>query len=153
MSTWLLSIAGIVVLGVLIELLLTDSHMSKFVRAIFGSFILLVIVAPLPTFFRSGLAQVGGQFELDNEILAQINGQSAQAAAMRTQRNLANAGFPDVIVVVQHYPRTPSLQIEHIFVNAASIRNANDITVRNRIIEIVRASVGIDESRIIYHGG
>ncbi len=46
-STWLLSIFGIVIIGVIADLLLSSSKVSKLVRSVFASVTLLVIITPL----------------------------------------------------------------------------------------------------------
>ena len=52
MSAWLLSIVGVVSLGVLLEILLEDGETSKYIKGVFAIAVVLVIVAPLPAFFK-----------------------------------------------------------------------------------------------------
>ena len=100
MSAWLLSIVGITVVGVLVELLLTDSPMSKFVRSIFAFFILFVIIQPIPAFFKNASASVSGGVPLDNALMQEINRQTAAAFAQNAVRALAAAGFENCIVTM-----------------------------------------------------
>ncbi|MCL2587763.1 MAG: stage III sporulation protein AF [Firmicutes bacterium] len=143
MSTWLLSIAGVVVVGVLVDLLLTDSHVSKFVRAIYGFFILFVIVSPLPGLIGGGL-EVGG-FEPDQGIVGSINAQSLQAAQVRVDRALANAEFGYVLVMIIPDSGSTSFRIDRVFVTGGGLEN------QDAIIRIVRTTLNIDERRIVYH--
>jgi hypothetical protein len=92
-SGWLLSIVGITVVGVLIELLLTDSPMSKFVRSIYAFFILLVIVAPIPSILRNGV-----ELSLDQGLVTSINAQTIDARLQSATRALEMAGFNDVVL-------------------------------------------------------
>ena len=48
MIGWLAPILGVVVVGVIIELISKESRLGKFVRSIYAFFVLLVIVQPLP---------------------------------------------------------------------------------------------------------
>jgi len=50
-SSWLLSIAGVIILSVLAEFVLPDGQMNKYIKTIFSFVILLVIVMPLPKVF------------------------------------------------------------------------------------------------------
>lgn len=100
MSTWLLSIVGVTVIGVLIELLLTDSPMSKFVRSIYAFFILFVIVQPIPAFFKNASTSVSGGITLNTELMSEINRQTAAATQARIERALADAGFNNCIVTM-----------------------------------------------------
>jgi len=144
MSTWLLSIAGVVVVGVLVELLLTDSHMSKFVRAIYGFFILFVIISPLPELFGRGI-EVGGM-EPDREIIGTINAQSHAAAQTRVERALSTGGFPNVIVTIIPNPHSLSFAIDNVFVNSGGA----GLDQKDEIIRIVTTALNINQGRIIY---
>ena len=134
MSVWLLSIAGVTVIGVLVELLLTDSPMSKFVRSIYAFFILFVIVQPLPAFFNNAAASVGAPVNLNNELMTEINRQTATARQQAAQTALANSGFPNCIVTVFG---------DKVYVNAAAHAADSTNSDRARIISIVAAVMGV----------
>ena len=148
MASWLLAIAGIVVIGVLVELLLTDSPLHKFVRSIYAFFILLVIVAPLPGLFNRDVP-VGGGIDFDWELVASINAQSTVAAQNLATRALDQNNFENVIITVIAEQGTPTFRIERVYINAWHHRD--NINARAEIIRIVRAVLNIDEGRIIYH--
>lgn len=52
MNAWLLSIVGVVALGVLLEILLADGHTAKYIKGVFALAVVLVLVSPLPQFFN-----------------------------------------------------------------------------------------------------
>ncbi|MCL2846905.1 MAG: hypothetical protein FWE38_04400 [Firmicutes bacterium] len=146
MGPWLMSIAGVVIVGVVVELLLTDSAMSKFVRGIYAFFILLVIVAPIPNLIRDG-EFVGGEMDvIDWDLIGSINNMTVGAAQTRATDALARAGFDNAIVVIWHDRNATNLVIERAFVNAAGHINARD-----QIIRIVTTVLNIDEGRIEFH--
>ena len=91
MSAWLLSIVGVTVIGVLVELLLTDSPMSRFVRSIYAFFILFVIVQPLPNLLNNA------SFEFENNI--EMNtGLYNNIVERRVREALQSAGYNNVLV-------------------------------------------------------
>ena len=151
MSTWLLSIAGVVVIGVLVELMLTKSTMSKFIRMVYTFFILLVIVAPLPGFLR-GNVDLGGNFDFDWELINIISNQSQVAATQRTITALDAAGFEDVLVTLTAVRDVPNFQIEKVFINAmgVTVTHNQNINTRTEIIRIVRAVLRVTEDQIVY---
>jgi len=149
-TNWLIGITGIIVIGVIIEILMTDSNMSKFIRSIFAFFILLVIVAPLPGFLRN--AEVGGWVDYDRELLGTLNSMTLAATQSRIERELGNAGFIGVLVTVTQDTNSSTFQIDRVFINAWNVQPPQpNINVRNEIIRIVTLLTGIDEGRIIYH--
>lgn len=54
MSAWLLSIVGVVSLGVLIEIIMPEGEHSKYIKGIFSLIVVFVIVAPFPKLFSQG---------------------------------------------------------------------------------------------------
>lgn len=52
MNAWLLSIVGVVSLGVLLEILLADGETAKYIKGVFALAVVLILVAPLPKFFN-----------------------------------------------------------------------------------------------------
>lgn len=52
--TWALSILGIALLGMLVDLLLTKSRLKPYIRSVFAVITALVVVTPLPGLLRAG---------------------------------------------------------------------------------------------------
>ena len=146
MSSWLLSILGVTAVGVLVELLLTDSPMSKFVRSIYAFFILFVIVQPLPGFLKNASNAVSGEIVLDNELLLTINSQSAAAFQRNTENALSIAGFENIIITIDYDKNAQSFKIKRVYVNAFG----TDIKHRADIIRIVTAVCNVSEEEVEY---
>lgn len=51
MSEWIISIVGVIMLGVLLEIVLPEGKMSKYVRGAFSLLVVFAIAAPLPALF------------------------------------------------------------------------------------------------------
>ena len=156
MNAWLIGIVGIVVLGVGIELLLSDSPMSKFVRSIYAFFVLFVIVQPLPGLIRGLTNMDFGTVEVNHELAARINDQTAQALGTSAQGHLHTAGFQNVLVVVEHSRASTNFVIIKVHINASNVNitgAARDSrNVRASITHIVTAVLRVDEDIINYLG-
>lgn len=157
MSQWLLSITGVVLIGALVELLLTDSPMSKFVRSIYAFFILYVIVQPLPQFLRSASEMVEGDISLplNTELIETINSQTVTSMERRLQNELESAGWTNILVVIETDKTASSFKIGRVFVNAYGAvitKPNNNIDMKKEITDIVRAVTGVDENKILYAG-
>ena len=48
LSNWILSIAGIICLSVVVELILPDGQMNRYIKGIFSFIVVLVILLPIP---------------------------------------------------------------------------------------------------------
>ena len=53
-GAWILSILGIVVIGVVIDLILPSVKMNRYVKSVFAAVTVLVIVLPLPALVKNG---------------------------------------------------------------------------------------------------
>jgi len=147
MTTWLLSIAGIVVVGALVEVLLSDSSVHKFIRSIYAFFVLFIIAQPIPGFFRSAAnsLEAGGGPALDSGLAELINTQTSAALQRNAHLALEAAGFEGVIV---------TLHKGAVYVNAlgASFKNPGaNISMKDEIIKIVRAVIGASVE--VYYAG
>ena len=156
MSSWLLSIVGVVVIGALTEVLLSDSNIHKFVRSIYAFFVLLVIAQPLPAFFRDTVSsiQTGGVLELDTALIQTINSQTAAALERNAMEALATAGFDGVIVTINTTANT-NFAITAVYINALGIKihQANQgLNTQQEVTKIVRAITGAPEEAIHYVG-
>ena len=155
MSSWLISIVGIVVVGVIVELLLSDSNMSRFVRSIWGFFLLLVIVQPIPGFVRN--LDVGNvEIDWDWGLIGQINTQSATGLARNTELGLANSGFENVLITIKPNMNSTSFQVSEVHINASAVtvrHNRPNINTQDEIIRIVRLITRATDNQIIFFGG
>ncbi len=52
MSEWIISIVGVILLGVLLEIVLPEGKTAKYVRGAFSLLIVFAIAAPLPALFK-----------------------------------------------------------------------------------------------------
>lgn len=55
-SSWVLSITGIAVLGIMMDLILPEGQMQKYVKAVFSFLVVFVIISPFPKLFQSKLS-------------------------------------------------------------------------------------------------
>jgi len=147
MSGWLLSVAGIVIIGALVEVLLSETSIHKFVRSIYAFFVLFVIAQPLPAFFRDSAAalQTGGGVEINTELLEQINNQTAAAFQKNTENALRSAGFDNIIVTVDT-EKGANFRIKAIYINALGL----NINIKQDVIKIVCAVCNVSEEVIYY---
>lgn len=53
MNWWILSVVGVVAVGVLVDIVLDDKDLGKYIKGIFGIIVVLVILAPLPKMLKN----------------------------------------------------------------------------------------------------
>ena len=58
MSAWIISIVGVIALGVLLEIMLPEGKTAKYVRGAFSLLVIFAIASPLPTLIKSDFKPV-----------------------------------------------------------------------------------------------
>ncbi len=97
MAAWLASILGVVVVGVVVELLTQNRRMGNFIRSIYGFVVLLVIVAPLPKLLKADWWTAHAEELINADVLHNLNQTSRQAQVAQTLRL---QGYDQAIVTV-----------------------------------------------------
>ena len=97
MAAWLGSILGVVVVGVIIELLTQNRRMGNFIRAIYGFIVLLVIVTPLPQLLNADWWTTRADNFINAELVDNLNQSSKQAQVAQRLRVM---GYQQALVTV-----------------------------------------------------
>lgn len=72
MKEWIISIAGVICLGILLEIVLPDGKSAKYIKGAFSLVVVLAIASPLPTLLKKDF-----QIEVDTDYFASDNAQEA----------------------------------------------------------------------------
>lgn len=101
MSAWLISIVGVVSLGVLIEIVLPDGDNTKYIRGIFSIIVIFVIISPLPKmmkgdFFKEFASEDGAQIEIDEDYYQAVRDSIHQSVIDGIKEKLSSNGYENV---------------------------------------------------------
>jgi len=97
MTAWLGSILGVVVVGVIVELLTQNRRMGNFVRSIYSFIVLLVIVSPLPNLLKIEWWQANTDDLINTELVTNLTQSSKQIQITQTLRQM---GYEQALVTV-----------------------------------------------------
>ncbi len=97
MTAWLASIVGVVVIGVILELLIQGRRMENFIRSIYAFIVLFVIVSPLPNLLKTDWLATDSVAVINNELVDNITQQSRQ---FQINQVLQSMGYRDAIVTM-----------------------------------------------------
>lgn len=141
-SSWLLSIAGVVVLSVLSEFVLPDGQMNKFVKVVFSFVILLVIVFPLPSIFGKEFdfsKFLEADTNLQDEYLEQINLDKLTLMSKDLNTKVLDAGIENVEITINANIFSKTLQIYGVNADIRNMKASVDkSTAKSMIIEIIK---------------
>ena len=151
MSAWILSVAGIVTAGVLIDILLPEGDSSKYVKGVFALIVVLVIVTPAVRLFSGGDLDLGFDtdapaYSADDSFVDGVNSDRASADEEKIERSLAAAGYEDCSVnIFAAASDVSSAERVNVNVSACDAYSAED---DDEIKEIIKKCVNCSEVRI-----
>ena len=160
-SSWIMSIAGIICLSVVIELLLPNGQMNKYIKSIFSFFIVLVIVLPLPKLLKkefdySNLFNYENSIKIDENYIYQLNLDRINKLKNDIEQETQKYGYKNVEIYINCSIYDNAMQIKSVYVDLKNLvitSNAehNDIAkIRKHISSIIQGYINID-SEVIYY--
>ena len=158
-SAYLLSIVGIVILLVIIDLILPDSKISKYIKSIAAVFVVAVIASPIVKLVNSNWDWhslfVGSEYQIDENIINNINQQNIEVLEDEITNYLAEQGFEGVKVMVSANFTENELKISYIYVNLCDLvinENLEHIDYYTKIKELITQQINIEGDKIIIYG-
>lgn len=144
-SAWIMSILGVVIVGTLIDLILPSGRMSKYVKSIFATITVLIIVTPLPNLIKNGFRTDSGtlitpEFVLDENYMAYADKVKLKYLARGVENKLADDGMRGVKVEIDGKFDGSDIIINYVYVNLQNIVMDENISHINKY-ELIRESV------------
>ena len=124
-SSWVMSIAGIICLSVLIELLMPDGQMNRYIKNIFSFIVILVIILPIPKLMKSNIDYDNifynqGSVEIDENYLYQLNLDRINKLKGDIESEILRNGYKNVSVYLNSSIFDNSMQIKSVSVDLES---------------------------------
>ncbi len=161
-STWILSIAGVVCLSVIVELMLPDGQMNRYIKGIFSFIIIFVIIMPLPSllgkeFDFSNIFDYE-EISVDDDYIYQLNLDKINIAREEIENEIESHGYENIKIYINADIFNNSLTFKSITVDISDLvisQNAehNNITkIKEDITDIILNHVQIEKEDILYDG-
>lgn len=151
MSKWLISIVGVVFLGILLDLVYPNGKTNAFCRSIFGIMIVCIMISPIVKYKNNDYS-----IDLNNSsLLASINESKEFALKSQIEGILRNKGIDGVVVEIESNLLENDFQIENIYVDTSELVLTENLTNINKYEVISRTIlefVDIDNERLIIYG-
>lgn len=162
-STWILSIAGIICISVIIELILPEGQMNKYIKGIFSFIVILVIIMPIPkligsNFDFSNILNYENSVNVDEDYIYQLNLNKLNLLKEDIESEINKYGYENVSVYINCNIFENKMNFKSITVDLNSLvisENAEhkDITkIKKDITNIILSFIQIDEEEILYDG-
>lgn len=158
LSGWVLSIAGVVSLSVIVELIMPEGSLNKYIRGVFSFIIMLVIIAPLPSLvgknFDFSNISLEGQYQLQEDYIYQMNVYKTQALQNDISNQIKQSGYDNVVVSVSSENYSSQFKIKAIYVELANLvingqaQHTNIVDIEKEILQIILSRANVDEAEV-----
>lgn len=148
-SAYILSIVGIVLLGVIVDLVLVDGQVKKYVKSIFVLFVIFTLVAPLPNLInnvkKGEINLPTSEIEINESYLDIILKQKNTAIILSIEKAFEDDDIKGVTVSVDAEYKDNIYTINQIVID---LEKVNYSVSNAKVIEIVQSVVKIDKEAI-----
>ena len=158
-SIWVLSIVGIIVLSMLVDLLLPSGSMSKFIKSIFGYLIIVVILSPVFSFFTQKNFSINDIFsssnvQIQDSFVANVNRQFLDSVEKSIEKSCHEKGIKFVEVGIEADIFENEIEIKQISVNLKNIVITDEVkhtNIRTSIVNIIKENIKVKEEIIKFY--
>ena len=158
-SGWIMSILGIVVLGTVVDLLMTKSRLKNIIRSVFATVSVLVIITPIPSIIDNGFdisfSDMIGGIELDESFLEYADKMKIDTLKNAIESALDNDGISGVKIELSARVETNEIIVERVIVDLSdSVMNGDSVNINKYefIKERVKSFTNNQEVEIIING-
>ena len=156
MTKWILSLVGMAFLGVVVETILPNGKLNKFIKSMFSLFLLFVIISPLPKFFNKDISlNINCDYEVDEILLSSINQRKLDNYEDAILEKLKNNGIENANIQFDADTTKSCLKVNKVYVDVCNIvlkNNAQHINITDAIVEVVLSVVQIDKEGVVIYG-
>lgn len=157
-SIWLLSIAGISVLSVVVDVLIPKGQMEKYIKGVFAFVMVLVIIAPIPKILSSEI-NIGEIFKseeivLQQNFLEQTNQNKLTLCKQAVEAEIESRGIDGVKVTAYGNIFDADMKIEKIFVDLSKLvinEKTEHIDIKKTVTDIVLNMTNLKKEQIEFY--
>ncbi len=160
-SSWIISIAGIICISVIVELILPEGQMNRYIKSVFSFIIVLIIILPIPKLLKTEiqidrLFDDGEHISVDEDYLYQLNLYKINIVKEKIENKIQEHGYKNVYIYVSADIFQNKMQFKYINVDLSKLiisenSEHNDIIkIKQDITSIITSYVNISEEAVLY---
>lgn len=157
-SAWVMAIAGVCVLGVLVDLILPNGQTKKYIKGIFAFVVVLVVVSPLPSLVNKDFS-LANIFKEDDAMIIQedfifkVNKDRIESLENMIEADLSEQGASEIKITLSANIFTDKLKIDAVFVDLSRMvlsSNLEHKDINELVIKSVLKYVQIEKDSIVF---
>lgn len=162
LSTWIISIAGVICLSVIVELVLPEGQMNRYIKGTFSFVIILVIIMPLPKLLGSKLDFSNifdyGDIQVDDDYIYELNLDKINGIKKDIEKEIKSHGYQNVEIYINCNIFDNAMQFNSIYVDLTNLvitenaEHKNITKIKQDITAVIKGFIEIGEEDILYDG-
>ena len=153
MAEWVLSIIGVIFLGVALDIVIPDGKTNGFIKSIFSIIFMFVVINPIIKWVNKTDVIDLSNVQINEDYQIEINNHRLLDLKFQIENHLICNGINGVEVEVKGYSTNNDIIISQINVridNLVIIDNVEHINKYKLITTLIKEKVGVDEKNIVY---
>lgn len=155
MSGYVLSILGIVIAGILIEILVPSGTINKYIRSIYSIFVIAVIMSPVIKLINKSEISFGyEEFQLNEKLLTYIFDRQVIELENTILNDLDESGFKNIDIKINYSINDNELRLNSCLINLSSLvilQNSSHINKYEFIVGVVEKYTNMKEEVIMIY--
>ncbi len=144
MSGWVLSVTAVVCLTVLLDIIMPDGQMKKYVKGIVSIIVIFVIVTPLASLAVGKFDLTKGNISIDSDMLESLESTSDRYREIQLESMLSDDGITADVKIVSDNGKK---KVEVIIKNEVLSENEMNI-LKQKVSKTVAEFLDIDDSDV-----
>ena len=157
-SAWVMAIAGVCVLGVLVDLILPNGQTKKYIKGIFAFVVVLVVVSPLPSLFNkdfslSNIFKENDAMVIQEDFIFKVNKDRIESLENMIEADLSEQGASEIKITLSANIFTDKLKIDAVCVDLSKMvisSNLEHKDISELVIKSVLKYVQIEKNSIVF---
>lgn len=157
-STWVISITGICVLSVLVDLIMPEGKTAGTIKNVFSYVIVLVAIAPLPKIINGDFSLDGifsnVEIDIQDEYIYNINQAKLDKWTITIENGLVDAGVYGSVVSISANIFESDMKIDAVYVdlyNAVISENLANKDIKTEVVDVVLNCLDIEKNKVIIY--
>ena len=157
-SAWILSIAGICLLSVAMDLILPEGKMNAVIKNVFSYIVVFVVLMPLPSLingeFSFGDLFSSVELEIQDEYIYNVNQAKLDKWSKDIDNDLQNIGVYGAVVSISANIFEYNMKIDAVYVdlyNAVISENLMNKNIKAEVENVVLSIVDLDKNKVVIY--
>jgi len=154
MSNYILSILGIVILGIIIDVIIPSGNINKYIKSIYAIFIVAVIVSPFVNYLKKDkdFNIHYQEYEISENLLNFIYKNRISSLEDEIELKLNSEGYSGINIIINFSSENNELSYNSCTINLENLVISTDkqhINSYEFITEVVRSYTGLEDEEIL----